>query len=74
MDNLYYLAKSALKWNDEDFWDSSPRFLFKQMDLYAKYNKPSDEVKKSVVKNGNNPSVNTTVEKKKLGMINPKMR
>lgn len=74
MDNLYYLAKSALKWNDEDFWDSSPRFLFKQMDLYAKYNKPNEEVSKSTVKNGNNSSVNTTVEKKKLGMINPQMR
>lgn len=44
------------------------------MDLYAKYNKPSEEISKSTVKNGNNSSVNTTVEKKKLGMISPQKR
>ena len=72
MDNLYYLAKTALKWGDEEFWDSSPRFLFKQMDLYAKYNKTdSKDNKKSNMNNGSH-SINTTVEKKKLGMINPK--
>ena len=67
---MYYLAKSALKWDDEDFWDSSPRFLFKQMDLYTKYNK-RDEHKSSVKNNDKNAGVNTTIEKKKLGIISP---
>ena len=37
---MYYLARTCLKWNDDEFWDSSPRFLFKQLDLYTKHNKP----------------------------------
>lgn len=67
MDNLYYLAKAALKWNDEDFWDSSPRFLFKQMDLYSMYNKQDNKANNS--KSNNKSSVETNTVKTKLRVI-----
>ena len=56
-----------MKWDDSDFWDSSPRFLFKQMDLYAKYNKPSNDKKPK--KNNNKSTVETNIVKTSLRVI-----
>ena len=58
------MAKSVLRWDDEDFWDSSPRFLFKQFDLYVEFNKPSKDKAKT-----NKPGVETKEIKTKLKVL-----
>ncbi len=66
MDHLYYVARSILNWDDETFWDTSLRFLFKQLDLHleiqAKHAKqsPSAHKKQQNVTKG---------ERKKLKML-----
>ncbi len=43
IDYAYFLARTILKWSDADFWDSSLRFLYKQLDIYEESNKPKKE-------------------------------
>lgn len=52
-----------LNWHDEDFWDSSPRFLFKQFDLYSEFNKQPDKNK------SNKQNAETKVIKTKLKVL-----
>lgn len=61
---MYYIAKNCLRWDDSDFWESSPKFLFKQFDLYVKYNKPPNENKK-----GNVNRTEIKKEKKKYKVL-----
>lgn len=65
------MARTILKWSDEDFWDSSPRFLFKQFDIYVKN---QEKAKKNIknVKNNKNVEVNKTTVKKKFKVIDYK--
>lgn len=46
---MYYIAKSALNWGDNEFWDSSPKFLYTQFDLYVKHNKQQKNKNKNKV-------------------------
>ncbi|MEN8079185.1 hypothetical protein ABFP60_19670 [Clostridioides difficile] len=44
------MARTILKWSDADFWDSSLRFLYKQLDIYEESNKPKKEKNTIVTK------------------------
>lgn len=66
---MYYLARTVLKWDDETFWESSPRFLFKQLDLFSQYNKPNKQGK---FKKPNNINDDQAIkgEKRRLKVMN----
>ncbi|MGL4617099.1 MAG: hypothetical protein ACRCUM_02575 [Mycoplasmoidaceae bacterium] len=56
------MSKTILKWNDSDFWDSSPRFLFKQFDLFVEHNK-------KYIKNNKVNNNSEEVERKKFKVL-----
>ena len=66
-----------LKWTDENFWDSSPRFLFKQLHLFGKSLEARENKNGTLVNKNNGYEVYErregnkiiTTEKKKLGVI-----
>ncbi|MDY3960167.1 hypothetical protein [Romboutsia timonensis] len=69
-----------MKWSDENFWYSSPRFLFKQLDIHKKANEQqnnSNSYGKKLSSDINGCEVYEriegnkiiTTEKKKLGVI-----
>ena len=61
---MYYLGRNCLNWNDDEFWDSSPKFLFKQLDLYTKFNSEKPPKEK-----GNKGDTKTTKEVKKYKVL-----
>jgi len=61
------LAKTTLKWGDEEFWDSSPRFLFEQFELFSKYNKPKkDNRTRKSRRNDRGETIRTEVKRYKV--------
>ena len=59
IDNILYMGRSLLKMSNEEIYESSLRFIFKQLDLYVEANKEAEKRYKNNSKNkGNNSEEN----------------
>lgn len=65
IDNILYMGRSLLKMSNEELYESSLRFIFKQFDLYIETNKESEKRYKNNSKNKDN----TRVEEKTLMVL-----
>ena len=70
------MATYFLKWDDETFWDSSPKFIFKQLDIHNKFHNKDEKDKPKKLKNGDSETSvkmegnkRVTTERKKLACI-----